>query len=1154
MTTQKMQIIKRNGTKENIQLDKISLRIQNLTKGLDTDYVDWYRPAKKVLDGLYDGVTSVELDTLAAETAAALTSQHPDYAILAGRLAITAHYKETEFSFSNTVERLHKHIHPKTGESAGLIADDIYEIIMKNRKVLDAAIDESEDMNYSFFGFKTLYNAYLTKINGKPVERIQHMMMRVSVGIWRDNIKEVLTTYKLMSSRMMTHATPTLFNSGTRLNQLASCFLLPSVDDSIIGMYKAAMDMAVISKLSGGIGIPVSDIRATGAYIRGTNGESNGIIPLMKVYNELGKHVNQCFAPQTRVHTAEGSKMISEVTTNDLVLGHSGRYCQVTEVMSYDQEGDMVSLDLVKSMEPLEVTTGHPFWAIRDKSVEGVSVPEWVEAGELTTASLVGQKVPTEVIKADGFTVDDITMYAMLLMNGSMTKDGQFFELEVTEDNGFEEFAYLYLSGRNTFFWLTKENGVSKIHWGADDMVITYDHLYSNTGEIRIHRQFTHLNDECTWAIIKTMLRAKTNFTKRGVIVFTSKSISLVNGLRYQLLRMGVPTKGLTTTFHGDNTNSSDIFTSVHVPAVKELAETFKIEEITDRDWVIIDGHIFSGIKSVTPITKSTKVYDLKVEFDETYHVADALVHNGGKRKGSIAVYLEPWHADVFDFLELKKNHGAEDLRARDLFPALWVSDLFMERVREEGQWTLFCPDEAPGLTKVFDDRLTGEKNFTKLYTQYEAEGRGRKTIKAMDLWVHMLECASETGVPYMLFKDAANSKSNQKNVGVIKSSNLCCEILEVTFPDEIAVCNLASIALPRFLKQIDNQHIFDYKELYRVAYQTTKNLNQVIDVNLYALPETKKSNMRHRPISIGVQGFADLIAIMGYEYESQQSQELNKEIFETIYFATVTASKDLAMKNGHYETFPGSPMSKGIFQFDMWTENKVQAKLGVLSVVEANPITLSGRWDWEKLRGEVVKYGVRNSLLVGPMPTASTASILDNNESFEAFTSNIYRRQTLGGEFMMVNKHLVRDLVKIGEWNTELKNEIIVNNGSVQGIKRIPEYLQARYKTQWEIKQRTIIDMAAARGAFVCQSQSMNLFIPNNDKFMATLSATWQYGFLKGLKTGSYYIRTKGATKGNAALGVSTETPEMLAKEAEARQCAIDARESGGDCLACGS
>jgi ribonucleoside-diphosphate reductase alpha chain len=843
MVNQQMQVIKRNGEKEAVQLDKIAQRVQKLTFGLNEGFVDWYRVAKKVLDGLYDGVTSRELDTLAAETAASLTTHHPDYAILAGRLAVTAHYKETTPSFSETIKTIYEYKHPKTGVSAGFIADDVYEIVQANAEVLDAALDHSQDMNYEYFGFKTLMAAYLIKLDGKPVERIQHLLMRVSVGIWKDNIAEALATYDMLKERLFTHATPTLFNAGAKLNQLSSCFLL-GMADSIQGMYKSMGDMAMISKLSGGIGLEVHSIRATGAYVRGTNGTSNGLIPLLKVVNETGRHVNQ-----------------------------------------------------------------------------------------------------------------------------------------------------------------------------------------------------------------------------------------------------------------------------------------------------------------------------------------------GGKRKGSIAVYLEPWHADVFEFLELRLNHGDESKRARDLFPALWIPDLFMERVMTNGDWSLMCPDECPGLSDVYDDQMSGAKAFTKLYTRYEAEGRARRTVKAVDLWNLMLKMAAETGTPYVLFKDAANTKSNQKNLGTIKSSNLCTEIIEYTAPDEIAVCNLISAALPRFVVQggyveygttpeggripvgYTKTNHFDHKKLYDVIYQGTKNLNQVIDINYYPLPETRNSNLRHRPIGIGVQGMADTFCLLGLDYDSEAASQLNKEIFETISFAALTASNDLAQKNGPYSTFAGSPLSKGIFQHDMWKDNKVVVKAGKVQLAESNPVQLSGRWDWESLRASVIEHGVYNSLLLAPMPTASTAQILGNNESFEPYTSNLYVRRVISGEFMVANKHLVKDLVELGLWSEEIKVKIRDAKGSVQGINEIPEHLRNRYKTVWEIKQRTIIDQAADRGAFICQSQSLNLHIPNDSKFMTTLSTTWQYGFLKGLKTGSYYIRTKAALAANAALGGGGGSGlDMLAPakptftEAEALQCSIDAMRDGGECVACGS
>lgn len=837
-----MQVIKRNGTREDVQLDKIAQRVKKLTTGLDEQFVDWYRVAKKVLDGLYDGVSSQELDTLAAETAASLTAFHPDYGILGGRLAITSHYKETDESFSTTVAKLYHYKHPKTAimASSGLIADDVYKIVMENAEVLDAAIDHTQDMNYDFFGFKTLHKAYLIKMNGKPVERIQHMLMRVSVGIWKENIEEALATYKMLSERLFTHATPTLFNAGTKLNQLSSCFLL-TMEDSIKGMYKTMGDMAMISKLSGGIGLSVHSIRATGAYVRGTNGNSNGLVPLLKVVNNMARHVNQ-----------------------------------------------------------------------------------------------------------------------------------------------------------------------------------------------------------------------------------------------------------------------------------------------------------------------------------------------GGKRKGSVAVYLEPWHADVFAFLELKLNHGNENDRARDLFPALWIPDLFMERVMTGGDWSLMCPDECPGLSEVYDDRLTGEKKFTELYTRYESEGKVRQTIKAQELWVHMQNMAVETGTPYVLFKDACNTKSNQKNLGVIKSSNLCTEVVEYTDSDEIAVCNLISMALPRY---VTNRHlrieygttedgsripmsqvtekVFDFKKLYDVVYQGTKNLNQVIDINHYELEETEHSNLRHRPIGIGVQGLADTFCMMGMDYDSPEAKKLNKDIFETIHFAALTSSNDLAKKQGAYSTFKGSPLSMGVFQHEMWTDNKVVVKAGKMTVEEANPVQLSGMWDWEPLRASVIEHGVANSLLVAPMPTASTAQILGNNESFEPYTDLIYVRRVLSGEFMIGNKHLTRDLSELGLWSEEMKNRIVAEGNSVQNIMEIPPHIRSRYKTVWEIKQRTIIDMSADRGFFICQSQSLNLHIPNDLKFAPTCSSTWQYGFLKGLKTGSYYIRTQAPNKPNAALGGSgnpaLEKPRVFT-EVEAKQCAIDSRETGEDCEACGS
>lgn len=745
-----MFVIKRDGRKEPVKFDKITARIEKLCYSLHAEYVDPIDVAKKVITGLYDGVTTSELDNLAAETAASLTTKHPDYALLASRLAVSNLHKETEKSFSKTMKKLYEYVDPKVNKPAPLLSDDVYEIIMKHKDVLDSSIIYDRDFAFDYFGFKTLERSYLLKLDGKIAERPQHMFMRVAVGIHKEDIDAAVNTYNLMSERWFTHATPTLFNSGTPKPQMSSCFLLTMQDDSIEGIYDTLKQTAKISQSAGGIGLSIHNIRATGSYISGTNGTSNGIIPMLRVFNDTARYVDQ----------------------------------------------------------------------------------------------------------------------------------------------------------------------------------------------------------------------------------------------------------------------------------------------------------------------------------------------GGGKRKGAFAIYLEPWHADIFEFLDLRKNHGKEEMRARDLFFALWVSDLFMKRVEQNGKWSLFCPHEAPGLHECWGEA------FEKLYEQYEKEGRARKTINAQDLWFAILDAQIETGNPYMLYKDAANGKSNQQNLGTIKSSNLCTEIIEYTDANEVAVCNLASLALPRYI----SEGKFDHQKLYDITYQVAINLNKIIDNNFYPVEEARRSNLRHRPIGLGVQGLADAFIQLRLPFESEGAKQLNKDIFETIYFAACSASKDLAAKDGHYESYPGSPASKGILQFDMWG------------------VTPSSRWDWDGLKAEIKKVGLRNSLLLAPMPTASTSQILGNNECFEPYTSNIYTRRVLSGEFVVVNKHLLHDLVELGLWDNDMKNKIIAANGSIQHINEIPSNIKELYKTVWEIKQRTLIDMAADRGAYICQSQSLNLFV--DTPTTAKLTSMHFHAWKKGLKTGMYYLRTQAATQ----------------------------------------
>lgn len=745
-----MQVIKRNGKRESVKFDKITARIEKLCYGLDRRFVNAVDVAKKVIEGLYDGVATTELDNLAAETAASLTVKHPDYALLASRIAVSNLHKNTTKRFSKVMQQLYECTDTKTGKHLPLLADDVWQIIQDNAELLDSTIIYDRDYGFDYFGFKTLEKSYLLKIDGKVAERPQQMYMRVAIGIHKNDIESAIKTYHLMSERWFTHATPTLFNAGTPKPQMSSCFLLTVKDDSIEGIYDTLKQTARISQSAGGIGLAIHGIRATGSYIGGTNGTSNGIIPMLRVFNDTARYVDQ----------------------------------------------------------------------------------------------------------------------------------------------------------------------------------------------------------------------------------------------------------------------------------------------------------------------------------------------GGGKRKGAFAIYLEPWHADVFEFLDLRKNHGKEEMRARDLFYALWIPDLFMKRVEADGEWSLFCPNEAPGLHECWGDA------FEELYTRYEKEGRARKTVKAQELWFAVLDAQIETGTPYLLYKDAANGKSNQQTLGTIKSSNLCTEIMEYTSPEEVAVCNLASLALPKYV--INGQ--FDHQKLYEVTYEATKNLNRIIDYNYYPVEEARTSNLKHRPIGLGVQGLADVFILLRLPFESDEAKQLNKEIFETIYFAAMTASKDLAKVEGPYETYAGSPVSKGIFQFDMWN---------------AEP-TL--RWDWYTLKAEVLKYGVRNSLLVAPMPTASTSQILGNNECFEPYTSNIYVRRVLSGEFVVVNKHLLHDLVSLNLWNDDMKNEIMLHNGSIQKINGIPDDIKEIYKTVWEIKQRAVIDMAADRGAYICQSQSLNLFV--DAPTTAKLTSMHFYAWRKGLKTGMYYLRTKAASQ----------------------------------------
>ena len=982
-----MQVVKRDGRKEDVSFDKVLERIRKAAKGLQ---VNSTAIAQRVIDQIYDGVHTTELDDLACQLSVSLTTLHPDYGVLASQIAVSNHQKNTQESFTAVVNTLGNQTMTQTGEALSYVSDELKEIVLKNGPEIDAYINYERDYLFDYFGFKTLEKSYLLRDSSKKIlERPQHMWMRVALALWGSiDLKKAFETYDLMSLKKFTHATPTLFNAGTLRQQLSSCFLLSMHDDSIAGIYKTLSDCALISKYAGGIGLHAHNVRARGSIIRGTNGTSNGLIPMLRVFNNTARYVDQCFTPDTLIYTKNGAKPIEDVSLTDEVLTSDGNYNSVKKCVTHFYKGIMLNIivDDGKNIS-VKVTPEHPILSI--------------------------------------------------ISNGN-----------------------------------TKEKIVNSLHIGT----------------------------------------AKLEYNE-------SKELSV-------------------------------------------------------GDFVANHENILYEIVSITRSNYEGVVHDFEINSVHNYTVAHlGIVHNGGgRRNGSFAIYLEPWHADVEDFLRLKLNTGSEEERARDLFYALWISDLFMERVEADGEWSLFCPNEAPGLADVYGDK------FRELYTRYENEGRARKTVSAQKLWFQILDTQMETGTPYLLYKDPANEKSNQKNLGTIKSSNLCTEIMEYSSPTEQAVCNLASIGLPAFVKYEDvthtdgitfKEHTFDFTEFRRVVKIITNNLNRVIDINYYPTPETSRSNMRNRPIGLGVQGLADVFAMLKMPWETDEAAKLNQLIFEHLYFAAVEASMEAAKVDGHYESFPGSPASQGILQPDMW---------------KVTPITESdGTLDWSSLRANVIKHGLRNSLLVAPMPTASTSQILGYNECFEPFTTNIYARRTLAGEFPMLNKHLLKDLLERGLWNEDLKQKLIANNGSVQGIDEIPENLQALYKNTWEIKMRVLIDMAAARGAFICQSQSLNLFVA--DATYSKLTSMHFYAWKKGLKTGCYYLRTKApvmaqkftvdpkllsqvtpsstSVTAEAPIGTNSEDErkkkrrellDRLAKEAEEaakQECAAD---NGEGCILCSS
>ena len=1156
-----MRVLKRNGKYENIGFDKILKRVKSIGQecGIKLNYTTF---VMKVIDQLYDGIPTAKIDELTAEQCASLSIQHPDYNILAGRLIVSNHHKNTNSSFFSVMKKLYqfKDVHHKTYP---LVNKEFFETVEKNKDELDKMIDHERDYLIDYFGFKTLERAYLMKIGGIVVERPQYLWLRVAIAIHGNNMEKVRTTYDLMSQKYFTHATPTLFNAGTPNQQLSSCYLLALEDDSITGIYNTLSDCAQISKYSGGIGLHIHNIRAAGSHIRGTNGKTDGLVPMLKVYNATARYVNQCFTPDSWVYSKNGPKQFQEVTIEDELVTVDGTFKKVNEVIVTNVHKEILEIRVTNSIFPIKVTKEHELYLIKNqKKLTSFSViknrlekniiePKYYSADELSENDLVGFPIPTFEQDNDRNDLDFYQFYGMMLGDGHICKNDTESGITMGTERKQEliQFVKGYLTKLNIHYWENEQCGSLAIKWsnGNNDKIgLSRDMLYNATDEKCIHTSFIHLPKHKILKMIEGLL--KTDGSNLKELYFCNTSLHLIMQLRYLLLRLGILTSGNVknnigeshTTKYGRTITTRRLAYNLRIPKHPNLSSIIEYKRDGQYfkyfEW---NNTLWGRVKNICKSVYSGDVYDFNMIDNHNYLTDMGLVHNSGKRAGSFAIYLEPWHADIDNFLDMKKNHGDEEMKARDLFYALWIPDLFMERVKTNGDWTLMCPDQCPGLSDVY-----GAK-FAELYTKYETDGKGRKTVKARDLWFKILDSQMETGTPYLLYKDAVNEKSNQKNLGTIKSSNLCTEINEYSDDKETAVCNLASIGLSMFVKEDKS---FDYDKLHEVTKVVAENLDKVIDINFYPTDKTKRSNMRHRPVGIGVQGLADVFALMDIPFHSEAAKTVNILIFETIYHAALEKSMEIAKDrhiriqqakadgkyvetgvlsilnnyelhleqkefSGSYSTFEGSPLSQGIFQFDMWS------------------VKPSDRYDWPELRKNIIQYGVRNSLSVAPMPTASTAQILGNNECFEPFTSNIYTRRTLAGEFIIVNKYLMKELIDLKLWNEDLKNNIIANNGSVQHIDGIPKHIKDKYKIVWEIPMKHIIDMSRDRGAFICQSQSLNLWV--EEPTYKTLTSMHFYSWEAGLKTGIYYLRRKAKHQAQQ-FTIEPEKKTMVSEEHE--------------------
>ena len=1152
-----MRVKKRNGELEEVDVNKIVRAVSRCAQGLKQ--VDTLRVATKTIGGLYEGATTKELDKLSINTAASLIAEEPEYSRLAARLLATYIEKEVRnqeiHSFSQSIS---------TGFKAGLINERAAELVAENSRKLNDNIQSDRNRLFEYFGLQTVYDRYLLK---EPESRLvietpPYFFMRVACGLAR-NVTEAIEYYNLFSTLDYIPSTPTLFNSGAKREQLSSCFLLDSPHDNLESIYKKYADIAMLSKYAGGIGLAYHRIRSSGSLIRGTNGLSNGIVPWLKTLDSSVAAVNQCFAPETIVFTANDVKEIRDVEVGDLVLGQRGEYRQVLEKFEYPQKDSMVEINVKHSIKPLRVTAGHPFWAIKgiaeEQAIErtlsqierGVFKADWIEAGKLEKGDYAAQVIPREVVPVENFGEEDARMYGILLGDGHLSTKSNEWGVSGNPNNDTHlEFVRQYLTTREIHFWETgrEDENYRQIRWafthglardartgryvaesGIPTMPFSRADIYDQNGCKHISRKFSHLPPAQTKALIQGLLETDGGVSRGKEIYFTNTSLPLTEGLRYQLLRLKIPCAGQyrerENVHTGKRADGTEIqFRGVsktcdlRIPAVEKIAKSVDCQPVGKRNWFVWQNCIWTRVRSNREIEPLPIVYDLKVEGDETYMTSAALVHNGGKRKGACCVYLESWHADIELFLELRDNTGDEARRTHNLNLANWIPDLFMRRVEADGDWSLFDPKIVPNLTDLYG------AEFEKAYAEAEEKNLFVKQVKARDLYSRMMKTLAQTGNGWMTFKDASNRKSNQtKTAGnVIHLSNLCTEILEVSSNDETAVCNLGSLNLAKSVAD----GAFDFEKLARNVRLAIRQLDHVIDINFYTIPQAAASNSKWRPIGLGIMGLQDVFFQLRLPFDSEEALKLSTKIQEEIYFHALTASCVLAEKLGRHENFDETRAADKILQFDLWNA----------------PPEDTARWN--DLREKIKTHGLRNSLMIAIAPTATIASIVGSYESIEPQISNLFKRETLSGDFLQINRYLVNDLKELGLWTEEVRTKIKLGEGSIENISEIPEATRNLYRTSWELPMKSLIEMAAARGAFIDQSQSLNLFMesPNIGK----LSSMYMYAWKKGLKT-TYYLRSRPATSINKTTVSTADKADY--KDAEIVACSLENPES---CEAC--